>query len=498
MKEIDLIFHKYDAETATDSIFTDLGLDALEKTVFEKDALLFSIFKEIISTPLVKKEEILERQNILKDFLKYPDFVNELNDMCVSAPERRIPPLRSIYSSITPREKLAEYLDTTDKAIAITTDLNEIFEGKQFASSLLSDFQSQLANHKQYEDFKAQLNKMSHYWTDGDMTLAVEYLDTFKFKHATLESTEAKIPSDLKKAFSIKGLFSKGQADDSIQYGESVLKYVYDEVYKSTTLNICSMISHINAHILTVCEHLAKQTAFYMASMKIIDYLKQNNYPYSFPEFTNGGAIRTKGIIDLSLAVQTDRDKIIDNNLDDKNGNVLVITGPNQGGKTSFLKALGIAQLFAQGGIIVPAESYTSPVYKGIVTHFPREEDSALNFGKLAEELTRLRVDFPKLVNGGLMLMNESFATTTEHEGCDIARDVIRACTKSGSTVIFVTHFHDIPNNIDELNSQLFNGAKAISMIATFAKNDGKIEYSYKIEEGKPQPHIFAMEFLKK
>lgn len=72
------------------------------------------------------------------------------------------------------------------------------------------------------------------------------------------------------------------------------------------------------------------------------------------------------------------------------NRKLCIITGSNQGGKTTFLRSIGLAQLMAQSGLFVAAESFQCCLHTGIFTHFPNEEDQELRYGLLEEELCKL------------------------------------------------------------------------------------------------------------
>jgi DNA mismatch repair ATPase MutS len=114
-----------------------------------------------------------------------------------------------------------------------------------------------------------------------------------------------------------------------------------------------------------------------------------------------------------------------------------------------------------------------------------------MDFGKLAEELTRLKNNFPIVTRGGLALLNESFATTTPIEGAEIAGDVLRALSMTGSTVVFVTHLYELATKLDALNASLFYGCRAVSMITKPDKNITEAR-TYKIIRGEPLGEIYA------
>jgi len=97
-----------------------------------------------------------------------------------------------------------------------------------------------------------------------------------------------------------------------------------------------------------------------------------------------------------------------------------------------------------QAGMFVAADSFAASVSTGVFTHFKREEDVTMEMGKLDEELDRISVIAGQITPGCLLLCNESFASTNEREGSEIARQVIRALTEAGIRIIFVTHLYDL------------------------------------------------------
>ena len=97
-----------------------------------------------------------------------------------------------------------------------------------------------------------------------------------------------------------------------------------------------------------------------------------------------------------------------------------MITGANQGGKSTFLRSLGLAQMMMQGGMFVAAANFNANVCHGVFTHFKREEDRTMKSGKFDEELRRMSDIAARITPGCLLLCNESFASTNEREGSEI------------------------------------------------------------------------------
>jgi len=96
---------------------------------------------------------------------------------------------------------------------------------------------------------------------------------------------------------------------------------------------------------------------------------------------------------------------------------LMIVTGANQGGKSTFLRSIGLAQLMLQSGMFVAARSFRADLCSRVFTHFRREEDSRMRSGTLDEELSRMSDIVDELTPDSLLLFNESFAATNELGG---------------------------------------------------------------------------------
>jgi DNA mismatch repair ATPase MutS len=127
----------------------------------------------------------------------------------------------------------------------------------------------------------------------------------------------------------------------------------------------------------------------------------------------------------------------------------VLITGANQGGKSTLLRSIGTAQLLLQAGA-VRAGSLASG-HRSAGTSSPTSAArriSDLQRGKLEEELNRMRTIVERIRPGDLLLANESFAATNEREGSELARQVFRAHLDVGIRVVAVTHLYDLAESL--------------------------------------------------
>ena len=168
----------------------------------------------------------------------------------------------------------------------------------------------------------------------------------------------------------------------------------------------------------------------------------------------------------------------------DLKGHVAVITGANHGGKSSFLRGIGLAQLMMHCGMFVAAESFEAELCTGLFTHYKREEDATMERGKLDEELSRMSAIASQITRHSILLCNESFASTNEREGSEIARQVVRAMLRKQIKVFFVTHLYDLAHSFhaQQLDSALFLRAER--------QPDGR--RTFRVTEGEPLPTSYG------
>ena len=200
-------------------------------------------------------------------------------------------------------------------------------------------------------------------------------------------------------------------------------------------------------HIDNFIKMLRIELAFYIGGLNLHDQLDQIGEPTAVPEPAAAGERRCsfQGLYDVCLAL-TMKQKIVGNRVDADGKELVVITGANQGGKSTFLRSIGLAQLMMQCGMFVPAESFTSNLCQGLFTHYKREEDSAMESGKLDEELGRMSNIVDHVQPNDMILFNESFAATNEREGSEIARQITRALVEKRIKAFFVTHLYEFPH----------------------------------------------------
>ena len=211
---------------------------------------------------------------------------------------------------------------------------------------------------------------------------------------------------------------------------------------KGRTINgAANALAQANDQMLAYFADLRAELAFYLACVNLHDALTARGAAVVMPSVEPVGtrALRARGLVDVSL-VLGGAQPVVANDVDVDRCITLVVTGANRGGKTTFLRSMGQAQLMMAAGMEVAAQSFAAAVCDRVFTHFRREEDTSMTAGKLDEELSRLVRIVDRLGPESMVLMNETFGSTNEAEGSELARQVVTALAAAGIRVVFVTH----------------------------------------------------------
>lgn len=237
-------------------------------------------------------------------------------------------------------------------------------------------------------------------------------------------------------------------------------------------------------HIVGFFTQLRTELAFYIGCSNLHRRLTEKNIAVCMPEImVDGSAFACDELRDVCLAL-LQRQPVIGNSVAADGKWLVLITSANQGGKTTFLRAVGLAQLMMQSGMFVAARAFRSSVCRGMFTHYKREEDASMVSGKCDEELRRMSAIVEIMQPGALALLNEPFAATNEREGSEIAVQVVRALCDAGVRVFMVTHLYEC--------ARYFWQEHGANIISLRAGRDEDGRRMFKLVPDAPRPTSFG------
>jgi len=212
---------------------------------------------------------------------------------------------------------------------------------------------------------------------------------------------------------------------------------------------VANALAQSTDHILSFFTLLRWEMGFYVGCLNLHDRLAASNLPSAFPQAQDphGRELSASDLYDVCLGLRLGGD-VVGNELGADGTSLLMVTGANQGGKSTLLRSIGLALLMMQSGMFVAATAFRASITPTLHTHFTREEDASMRSGKLDEELGRMSQIVERVAADDLVLFNESFACTNEREGSRIARHVVDGLTEAGIRVAFVTHMYDLAHGL--------------------------------------------------
>lgn len=464
------------------SLTQDLELAILFEAMSNGDALIAQTAKRALFNGLSDCDEIRYRQAALADCLHNPDVLRELYAVVTFGIERK----KKEWMGVTGRY-LSSILSGSVNMLAMF--MEHLRELRRIADTQEGNFKSD-AFRNLFAVLQTQL--------DDEYLSAVEArLKELRFRGGMLMS--ARIGKNCqgtayvlrREASGKRGFlkwrlapgFSVNPRDDSECSDLSRRK---DRAINRTANALAQAADHVLAFFVMLQEELS----FYAGCLNLYEALTKAGGVVAFPEPCDAGqaAYTVQGLYDASLALLTGGG-VVGNDIDAHGKSLLVVTGANQGGKSTFLRSAGQAQLFMQCGMFVPAHSYRASVASAVFTHFKKEEDSQKS-GKLNEELQRMSDVVDELRPRALVLFNESFATTNEREGSEIGRQIVRALLERDVRVFFVSHFYDFARSFYEENlmTALFLRAERLK--------DG--QRTFKLLPGEPLRTSYGEDIYKK
>ena len=243
-------------------------------------------------------------------------------------------------------------------------------------------------------------------------------------------------------------------------------------------------------HIVSFLRVLRTELAFYIGCMNLHDALARKGIPLAFPEprpAAERGLAFTR-LHDAGLALSMAQETV-GNDLNADGRESVIITGANNGGKSTWLRSLGVAQMLMQCGMCVPAAAYRASLASGLFTHYRRKEDVLMKSGKLDEELARMSAIVDLVKPGSILLFNESFSATNEREGSEIARMITAALLERNIRIIFVTHLFEFAHGLAA------QGPERVLCLRAERLADGT--RTFMIKEGQPLQTSFGEDLFR-
>jgi DNA mismatch repair ATPase MutS len=484
--------HDFDLEAAMPwnerALTQDLELDTLLSTMSGSDEFLFKVTQKALLCGINNDlDTILYRQQVLKDCLENPLVVRELYNMMVAAVAAAKKEWWGLSSSY-PSSLLYSSNDLLENFIGVLRKLRNIGEehgsrfGSQGFTALFAMFTKELS-----DEYLAEIHN---------------HLTALKFRKGVLISVQLGESNEsinylLRKPHSSKQnwferVLGKGppaytfHLDPRDEAGGRIMS---DMRTRGISRGARALAQSAD-HVVNFFRMVKTELAFYVGCLNLRDALAAKGLPTAFPSPRPLEERRHEfhDLYDVCLALRIHG--VIGNTVDADNKGLIIITGANQGGKSTFLRSIGLAQLMMQCGMFVGARAFTGNLCSALLTHYKREEDATMKSGKFDEELLRMSEIADRVRPNSVLLFNESFAATNEREGSEIAKQIVCALMEKRVKIFYVTHLHEFAHGLfaKRIDAALFLRAER--------KDDGA--RTFRVAEGEPLETSYGEDLYRK
>jgi hypothetical protein len=476
-------------------LMQDLELDTLFRAMAAGDDFLLQVAKSAVLTSLKSRETILYRQEVLADCLEHPDLARGLYALAVDAIERENK-IWGWFSLSSPDSLLRRSVEVLGLFVGSLERLRKLADehSSKFRSEGFRRFFGMIAQELDDPYLQTVTDHLARLEFHGGVLMSVDLGGDFRGANYILQSPDVKklnwfehLQEWVGQITHKNGSGLSFEVDPRDEAGFRALEALRTE----GIANVAVALAQSSDHILSFFKVLRLELGFYMGCLNLRDKLIAKQEPFCVPTLLpkESEALRCQGIYDVCLSLHTE-DRAVGNDITGEGKSLVVITGANRGGKSTLLRGVGLAQLMMQCGMFVPAREFRANVCQGIFTHFKREEDASMKSGKLDEELSRMSAIVERITPGCVLLLNESFASTNEREGSEIARQIVRALLEKKVKILYVTHMFDLADGFyrQRMDSALFLRAERL--------DDGT--RTFRLLEGAPERTSYGEDLFRR
>jgi len=254
------------------------------------------------------------------------------------------------------------------------------------------------------------------------------------------------------------------------------------KLFPAVFSEVSSFVDRYKDFVAEPVARFDREAQFYLCYLERVDALAERGLAFSRPEMcTERPDEKVRGGFDLALALASEREVVTNDFELSGPERIIVVTGPNDGGKTTFARAFGQLHHLAALGLPVPAAEARVVHADRVLTHFEREEHMVDLQGKLADDIERVRRILASATASSVIVTNEVFSSTTLDDARLLGERAIAAISRLGAVGVYVTF-------VDELASL---GPSTVSMVVGVERDD-PTQRTFKLERRPPDGKAYA------
>lgn len=448
--------------------FQDLQLEGILKAITSK-YMGFDINKYFYTLPNSQRT-ILFRQNVYKDLEKNPSMVTALKQYIYRIQESEN--CFRYYLQVEDMIKKGSYLLLTCRNyLEALEKLSETLEKSDISSEgfqSLKEILEEMFAEEEFTGFRQMVEEAFSYMEQMNLTLLVKdsELSVLEQESQKEQGVCERIQEYLK-AFGVE----PDKKDATVHnifpapLETCALENTIIEILQKSRPQIFEVLKRFASCGFSLSSEdfflkLKNEILFYICFFEFEQQLKEVGYPLQFPQICAQKGMKLKGVYDVALAWKNRFSgySVVKNDICYQSGkSFLVITGPNQGGKTTLARGIGQCVYFMLIGLKAPCDTMTSSFFESILTHFEVEESVETGAGKLKEELQRLKPMMQDLSGNrthNFVILNELFTTATTYDARIMAQKVMKHFMENQCMGIYVTHIQELADEKSQEGAQ--------------------------------------------
>ena len=502
----------------------DLGLEAIV-TAFASSRGHQTEVRALFSRLPRDPEVITYRQAVLEDMLTIPALAERFVSL--------LPVMDSLFEASHPLEREMPWLHEVVWRVGELQNIIDCFEGmgeildtvedriQSDGLRLLHEQVRQTRNDPTYQRLAKELpGLVSKLRGSASITIGVNLDHNLRPVQATLLSVNEKPFTDqslLNLLFGVRtdreGIsplhsVPKGNARDSLNnpVDPMMVPLFADlaKVLEQTAIPIADQLRQYAGLHGRLFTNLRQGLIFYLGALQLIQRFQKLGLPMCRPRIApiKERLCEVKDSYNLHLPLKHSETEhgtassIVWNDIHmGQDGRILILTGPNSGGKTTYVQGVGVVHILAQLGCYVPGTAAVISPLDHLFTHFPLEEKPEADTGRFGEEAIRLGKIFEQVTRHSLVLLNETLSSTSFSESLYLAEDLVRILRRVGARAIYATHLHELASRADALNHSVPGESKIISVVSSpIEGNNAEMRSTYKLEIRPPLGQSYARE----
>jgi len=433
--------------------FKDLNLDqAVQGLLARRDDYNLA---PLFYTPLTDAQTIVYRQEVMRDTER--DELAKAIDRFAQAMRRVRSDLQLVGKLSYQRQREAWYLEAISTYCQAVLDLAETLKTEEPESRGLRQVGEYLAGYTASESFTALVAETKNLKQDLG---GIRYAMTIKGGSVRVSAYEDEedYGAAVKDTFE---RFAQGEVKDhraryaTLQEMGHVEAAVLEFVSRLHPEPFAELAAYCERHREfrdRVISRFDREIQFYMAYHAYTQPIRQAGLRFCYPEISDNNDVAANDTFDLPLArkLTGEKTEVVTNDWQlTSPERIFVVSGPNQGGKTTFARTFGQLHYLACLGCPVPGSDARLLLCDRLLTHFEKQEDLSNRHGKLEDDLIRVHDILQVATDRTVVVMNESFTSTTLEDATFLGSQVLRQMIRLGVLGVYVT-FVDELATLDE------------------------------------------------